>query len=131
MPSEFFTARDAPNRVVTATLNYLRPGSEKPRRYLYDRPGLPEWTGVNDPRAMSIVDARGHEAAFTLDRNGFELLQRPSAEHDFKDEVAITGGYCDECAAIVRGATGATRVLVFDHTLRGPNQPREPMLGGR
>ena len=50
MPSEALTATHVPGRAVTATLNYFRPGAEKPKRYLYDRPGLPEWTGVNDPR---------------------------------------------------------------------------------
>jgi len=128
MPSEVLTATHAPDRVVTATLNYLRPSMEKPKRYLYDRPGLPEWTGVNDPRAMHIADARGHEGDYTLDRNGFAFLRRPSVERDFKDESSITGAYYDECAAIVRDATGAGRALVFDHTLRGPDQPREPVM---
>ena len=128
MPSDALTATRAPDRAVTATLNYLQPSTEKPKRYLYDRPGLPEWTGVNYPRVMPIADARGHEDAYTLDRNGFALLNRPSVERDFKDEAAIEGAYYDECAAIVRGATGAARVLVFDHTLRGPDQPREPVM---
>jgi hypothetical protein len=126
MPSETLTR--APDRLVTATLNYLRPGVEKPKRYLYDRAGLPQWTGVDDPRAMPIADARGHEADYTLDRNGFALLRKPSVERDFKDESEITGAYYDECAAIVREATGAGRVVVFDHTLRGPDQPREPVM---
>ena len=128
MPSDTHTAPRAPGPIVTATLNYLQPSAEKPKRYLYDRPGLPEWTGVNDPRAMPIIDGRGREDDFTLDRNGFALLKKPSVERDFKDEAAITGAYYDECAALVRGATGAKRVLVFDHTLRGPDQPREPVM---
>ncbi len=112
--------------VTTANLNYLASGAEKPARYLYDRPGLPEWTGTNDPRAMPIADGRGRD--FTLERNGFALLRAPSVEQDFTDEAAISGAYYDECAAIVRQATGAARVVVFDHTLRGPNQPREPVM---
>ncbi len=128
MPSDTTMIADAPARVVTATLNYLMPSAEKPARYLYDRPGLPEWTGINDARAMPIVDARGREAEFTLDRNGFAFLRAPPLERDFADEAAITGAYYDECAAIVRGATGAARVIVFDHTLRGPSQPREPVM---
>lgn len=118
----------APARVTTATLNYLASSAEKPARYLYERPGLPQWTGINDPRAMPIADARGREGEFTLDRNGFALLRAPSVEQEFTDETAITGAYYDECAAIVRQATGAERVVVFDHTLRGPNQPREPVM---
>ena len=128
MPPDTNAVPHASGRVVTATLNYLEPSTEKPKRYLYDRPGLPEWTGVNDPRAMPIADARGHEDAYTLDRNGFVFLRHPSLVRDFGDESAITGAYYDECAALVRSATGAGRVVVFDHTLRGPDQPREPVM---
>src|SRR5882672_6073994 len=89
----------APTHVVTATLNYLVAGPEKPKRYQYERPGLPQWTGVDDPHAMPIVDARGREDAFTLDHHGFAFLRRPSIERDFTDEAAIAGAYYDECAA--------------------------------
>ena len=128
MPSEIMTVSDAPGGVVTAILNYIKPSTEKPKRYLYDRPGLPEWTGVYDPRPMPIADGRGHEDRFTLDQNGFALLKKPSVERAFKDEAAIAGAYYDECADIVRDATGASRVMVFDHTLRGPDQPREAVM---
>jgi hypothetical protein len=93
MPSEAATVMRAPARVVTASLNYIVPEAEKPARYLYDQQGLPQWTGRDDPRDMPIADARGHEADFTLDRNGFALLRAPSAEHAFTDEAAITGAY--------------------------------------
>ena len=128
MPSDTNLVMPAPGRVVTATLHYLEDGGEKPARFLYDRPGQVQWTGIDDPRAMPIADARGRESEFTLDGNGFALLHAPSKERDFTDETAITGGYYDECAAIVRRATGATRVVVFDHTLRGPGQPRDPVM---
>jgi hypothetical protein len=57
MPSETLTATDTPDRIVTAVLNYLQPSTEKPKRYSYDRPGLPQWTGVDDPRAITDPDA--------------------------------------------------------------------------
>ena len=113
---------------VTATLNYLVPTAEKPARYLYDRGTQPRWTGINDARAMRIEDARPHAQDYSLDHNGFSLLNQPSTEKSFTDEAAIAGAYYDECAAIVRQATGAARVVVFDHTLRGPGMPREPVM---
>jgi hypothetical protein len=114
---------------VTATLNYLHPSKDKPARYLCERaPGLPTWTGVEDARDVAITDARPRAAEFTLDNAGFTLLRAPSVERSFTDEAAITGAYYDECARIVREATGACRVVVFDHTLRGPSLPRDPVL---
>ena len=128
MPPDTNVAAQAQGRVITATLHYLVPSAEKPARYLYDRGGPPQWTGINDAREMPIADARGHEADYSLDRNGFSLLRAPSVEQKFTDEAAIAGAYYDECAAIVRQATGASRVVVFDHTLRGPDMPREPVM---
>jgi len=41
-------------------------------------PGLPAWNGIDDPRDVAIEDARGREAEFTLDHNGFALLKAPT-----------------------------------------------------
>ena len=41
--------------------------------------GVPVWNGIDDPYAMRIEDARGREAEFTLDRNGFALVKAPTA----------------------------------------------------
>ena len=119
---------DRAAHVVTATLNYVRPGAEKPKRYLYKRPDGLIWTGIDDPRAVAIADGRGHAGDYTLDGSGFSLLRAPSAVADFGDEAAITGTYYPECAEIVRRATGAAHVHVFDHTLRGPDLPRDPVM---
>jgi len=32
---------------------------------------VPRWNGIDDPQDVTIEDARGREAEFTLDRNGF------------------------------------------------------------
>ena len=128
MPPDTHIAAAPTAQAVTATLNYLVPTAEKPQRFLYDRPGMANWTGVEDKRDVPIADARGHEGDFTLETSGFALLRAPSVEHAFTDEAAITSAYYDECAAIVAHATGAARVIVFDHTLRGPDMPRDPVL---
>jgi hypothetical protein len=119
----------APSRVVTATLNYLVPGAEKPARYVGDPPpGRLAWNGASDPRQVAIADGRGHEADFTLDRNGFALRQVPSAVRDFFDPAEVADVYYKETEALVRAEMGASRVIGFDHTLRGPDAPREPVM---
>jgi len=113
--------------MITARLNYVRAGAEKPKRFLYQRPDGIVWTGIDDPRDLPITDGRPRAGEYTLDGSGFALLRTPSAVADFGDEAAITQVYYPECAEIVRRATGATRVHVFDHTLRGPDLPRDPV----
>jgi hypothetical protein len=66
-------------QTVTSTLHYLKRGSERPARYVTEPPpGVPVWNGIDDPREMRIEDARGREAEFTIDRNGFQLVKAPS-----------------------------------------------------
>ncbi len=117
-------------RAVTATLNYLMPNGEKPARYIEVPPpaGKPRWTGIDDQRAVSIEDGRAHAGDFTLDRNGFALRSVPSALDDFKDEQRVREIYYAEAEQLVRSELGAKRVVVFDHTIRGPNAAREPVL---
>jgi hypothetical protein len=119
----------APSHTVIATLNYLLPGNEKPTRYVGEPPaGRVAWNGVNDARSVRIEDGRSHAGDFTLDRNGFSLHTAPSEVRDFTDQSQITGAYYAEAQRIVRAETGAESVVVFDHTIRGPNSPREPVL---
>src|SRR5215472_3310097 len=69
---------------LTATLHYLKRGSEKPVRYVFDAPpGVPQWNGIDDPHEIRIEDGRGREHEFLLDRNGFQLVKAPSQVRDF------------------------------------------------
>jgi hypothetical protein len=46
-------------QTVTSTLYYLQRGAEKPALYVGDPPpGVPAWNGTDDPREMTIEDAR-------------------------------------------------------------------------
>ncbi len=117
-------------RAVTATLNYLLPTGEKPARYIDVPPpaGKQKWTGIEDKRSVTIEDGRAHSADFTLDRNGFALRLVPSAVDDFSDEQRVRDIYYAEAERLLRSELGAARVVVFDHTIRGPNASREPVL---
>jgi hypothetical protein len=73
-------------QTVTATLHYLKRGPEKPARYVAEPPpGVPVWSGEDDPRQMTIADARGLEGEFTIDRNGFQLVKAPTCSIEASD----------------------------------------------
>jgi len=104
---------------TTAELHYLVRTAERPTFYVMDPPpGVPEWNGVDDPHNVLINDARGHEAEFTLDRNGFSLLKAPSAVRNFYDLDEIKSVYYPEVERLLRDTLGASRVVVFDHNVR-------------
>ena len=53
-----------------------------------------------------------------IDREGFRLVESPSAVESFYDEDELRRAYYPEIEALISQLTGAARVVVFDHTLR-------------
>jgi hypothetical protein len=104
---------------VDATLNYLASMAERPRNYTYEPPpGVPRSNTVRDPRTVPIHDARPVSDDVSLDREGFALLHAASAVRDFWDEDELRRVYYPEVQRVIAEATGASKVFIFDHTLR-------------
>jgi hypothetical protein len=114
------TQTSQPIAHVDVDLNYLLRTGEKPVSYAFTPPpaGLPQRTGQVAPTRMRVSNARLEVETPTLDRNGFELLQQPTTLQDFSNEQAIREVYYPEIEALLKRATGASKVLVFDHTQR-------------
>jgi hypothetical protein len=121
---------------VDGVLNFLRPMRDKPREYAYEPPaGIPRSNVAIDPHTVRISDMRPIAASLSLDREGFVLVAQRSAVGDFYDEEALRRVYYTEAEHLVAEATGADRVVVFDHTIRRriegmadrtPGAPRQP-----
>jgi hypothetical protein len=113
---------------VATTLNYIAAMAEKPYNLTYDPPpGEKRSNAVYEPHRVDIHDARPIAGSLSLDREGFALVEAPSAVRGFEDEAAIRDAYYPECERLVAAATGAARVIVFDHTIRR----REPAVEDR
>ena len=122
---------------VKAELNYLAPTGERPRTYTYDPPaGVPRSTAVNAPHHVPISDVRPILSKVALDDQGFGLVRHRSAVHDFYSEEEVKAVYYPEAEQILKDATGADRVLIFDSTVRRrvpgaedrlPGAPRQPV----
>ena len=113
----------ASTKTVVAELHYLKRSAEKPARYVTEPPpGVPAWNGIDDPHQVRIEDARGREAEFTLDRNGFAFVNAPSQLDDFYDADEIKAVYYPEVERLLRDKLGASRVVVFDHNVRNASR---------
>jgi hypothetical protein len=109
---------------VTSTLHYLVRGAEKPVRYAGDPPpGAVAYNGIDDPHEVRIEDARGREAEFTLDRNGFALVQASTRVRDFYSPEEVKSVYYPEVEQLLKEKLGASRVFVFDHGVRNAGLP--------
>ena len=102
---------------VTGEFNYLLVDGVKPRVEIA-ADGLRHDQGMNfAPFLARVANGRHRAQEATLDREGFALVQNRSAVTDFT-EAEIKDVYYPESAELVKLATGASRVLVFDHNLR-------------
>ena len=121
---------------VEAEMNYLTPMPERPRNYTYDPPaGVPNSNIVQEPHRVAIHDARPVADVLSLDAYGFALVEHRSAVQDFFDDEEVRRVYYPEVEQLLKQATGADRVHIFDHTVRRrvpdadsqPDAPRQPV----
>ena len=86
-------------------------------------------TGQEDPRRMSIANGRDVASELSLERNGFVLIEHKTAMKNFFDEAELKTVYFPEVERVIRDTAGASRVVIFDHTLRsGDESEREEKL---
>ena len=104
---------------VEAGLRYLEPTSGKPRSLEFEPPpGVPRTTAVYRQHTVEIRDVRPVASTLSLEREGFQLLTAPTSVGDFDEEEAIRTEYYAETISLLEELTGASRVVVFDHTIR-------------
>src|SRR5688572_8851033 len=104
---------------VEAQLNYLAYDGKRPVTYARSLPSGSRVEGPPaDPHTVRIQNARRVANAPALDRNGFQLLSHRSQVSDFSREAVIRDVYYAEAIEAIQHATGASSVVVFDHTLR-------------
>jgi hypothetical protein len=117
-PMEGVTGDAAPT--VSATLNYLRPGSKRNR--LYVALGGHLTTTEYAPTTVTIASARPHQNEFGLDSAGFTRIDHHSAVTDFGDSGQLDTTYTDEVKDLVKEATGADEVVPLGWVIRRANQ---------
>jgi hypothetical protein len=111
---------------VQGELLYVEPPTEPLYSYTYPPPeGRPWLNARNTPHLVPIRNARPIAEQLSLDIEGFELVRHRTSVRDFYDEAQASGPGHAEAADIVARATGAARVVVFDHTIRA-RAPGEP-----
>jgi hypothetical protein len=107
-------------RSVEATLNFtIANGAEKPFAYTYKRPdGGPQTNIEVRPETVRIEDIRPIAFDLDVDVEGVRAVKHRTAVRDFWDEAQTLALGHPETAELVKAVTGASRVVVFDHTLR-------------
>jgi hypothetical protein len=111
--------QEAGPQAIEATVNYILNNGEKLFTETAGPGELDVRTGGSlDPRTVVMRNARLHAGAFALDRDGFVFVRHDTKMRDFFDEDEIRRVYYPEMEALVKANSGASRVVIFDHTLR-------------
>jgi hypothetical protein len=119
---------DERDGVVHAQIEFLRPTEGRAFTYGYE-PAVhePRPTALFVRRPVDIHNARKEQPPLSLIQHGATLVKHRSSVRDFYDDSRLIEVYYPEAAAVIQAATGAGRVLVFDHNVRrGLSIPLRP-----
>ncbi|TFK32511.1 hypothetical protein BDQ12DRAFT_692393 [Crucibulum laeve] len=118
-----------------ANINYFIPPPDGVRAYrrinVDPEKGEKEQNYDTIPKNVVIENVRGKEESVTLDTAGFQFFNSPAKHTSFTDDAEIEKEYYPESIELIKKLTGATRVVLFDHTVRRrrPGQDgRDPKL---
>ena len=91
--------------------------------------------GQTEDKDVLMHDGRALKGQFDLEVQGFEFVDHDTKVKNFLDEQELKSVYYPECVELIKRVSGATRVHVFDHTVRSGDEGelntkylREPVL---
>jgi hypothetical protein len=126
------TAEKQSTDTIRASFNYVIPTGRPAIRYI-DWPEMehnavpPEY----ELHEMEIRNGRPLRDTFKLDIHGFVFADHATGVTDFADEAQRTNVYNAEVQALIRKHSGASSVVVFDHTLRVSDEEGQKALDAR
>ena len=92
-------------------------------------------TGADELKPMTVRNGRLVTERLSLDEQGFVFVEHKTKVADFFDLEQLKSVYYPEIEQLIKSTSGATRAVIFDHTLRSGDQTereakliREPVL---
>ncbi len=86
---------------------------------------------VYQQHEMAVRNGRPLRGTFDIDTHGFVFVDHQTQVRDFTDEAQCTGLYNLEVQALIKKHTGASSVVVFDHTLRVSDEAGQKSINAR
>ena len=71
---------------------------------------------------MTVRDGRPLAGSLSIDREGFEFITHDTKVRDFYDRDEVERVYYPEVVELFKSRYGASRVLIFDHTVRNGDE---------
>ena len=107
--------------LVTTTVNYGVPPADGVRAFFTLNAnavnGEREKNYTDQAQEMQVENIRGKEDTVSLDTAGFQFYTIPAKyKGEFLDDKEIKGEYYPESEDLVKKLTGASKVVIFDHS---------------
>ncbi len=80
---------------------------------------------------MPVRNGRPLRGTFNIDTHGFVFVDHHTQVKDFTDEAQCSSVYNLEVQALIKKHTGASSVVVFDHTLRVSDEAGQKSINAR
>ena len=121
------------DRTVKGLLQFTIPTGETPVTQVSDTGGgrTDPKTGNYEMKEITIHDGRPTADQLDMEVQGYEFLKYDTAVTDFTDEKQVTEIYYPELEKLLLEATGAKKVVIFDHTIRIGDPEKREALGVR
>ncbi|TFY80643.1 hypothetical protein EWM64_g3374 [Hericium alpestre] len=107
---------------VAVELNYFIPPADGSKAFNNTTSdpvtGVPATNTKREWRPVEIENLRGHENDVSLDNSGFQFFHHPSKHTSFDGAEKVKAEYYPESIELIKQLTGASRVVIFDHTIR-------------
>jgi hypothetical protein len=105
---------------------------EEPVNYTFQPPpGVPWRSGKREAHRIRVRNARTLAARPSLDEQGFALVDHETSVGNFHDAEEVRSVYYPEIEGVLKAATGAAEVVIFDHTLRSASAEQRAATGIR
>ncbi|MGZ5094009.1 MAG: CmcJ/NvfI family oxidoreductase [Burkholderiales bacterium] len=126
------TAEKPSTDTIRASFNYVVPTGKPAIRYI-DWPEM-EHNAVPpqyELREMAVRDGRPLRDTFSFDIQGFVFVDHHTKMQNFADEAERKRVYDPEVQALIKKHSGASDVIVFDHTIRITDDESQRISGAR
>jgi len=121
------------DRTVKGILQFTVPTGETPVTQVSDTGGgrSDPKTGQYEMKEVTIHDGRPTADQLDMEVQGYEFLKSDTAVTDFTDSEQVKEIYYPELEKLLLEATGAEKVVIFDHTIRIGDPEKRDALGVR
>ena len=103
---------------VEAVIHYHDPREARDGWAMLDLVEPENTTVMTEPHKVTIADARSVRREFSLEANGFVLVEHDPDGLDLLDAEQVSARYYPAVESLIRDMTGAEEVIVFGESLR-------------